>query len=122
MVSGELGGRERRRGSSTASRGDGRARERAELHEMRRGRARGTGGALRRELGAWAGVVAEKSDDVRKCALVGARWAWEGGSDRAGPWHRERKGDTRVEKPAPTGQPHWAASERGKACGRESCR
>jgi hypothetical protein len=26
---------------------------------------RGTGGALRRELGTWAGVVAEKSGDVR---------------------------------------------------------
>jgi hypothetical protein len=37
---------------------------------------RGTGGAIRRELGAWASVVAEKSGDVRKCA-------------RAGPW-RER--------------------------------
>ena len=36
---------------------------------------RGTGGALRRELGAWAGVVAEKFGDVRECALTGPRRA-----------------------------------------------
>jgi hypothetical protein len=42
---------------------------------MRRGRVRGTGGALRRELGAWAGVVAEKSGDVREFALAGLRRA-----------------------------------------------
>jgi hypothetical protein len=41
-------------------------RERAELRENEAGRrVRGTGGALRRELGAWAGVVVEKSGDVR---------------------------------------------------------
>jgi hypothetical protein len=40
--------------------------------------AQNTGGALRRELGAAAGVVAEKSGDVRECA-------------RAGPW-RVRRG------------------------------
>jgi hypothetical protein len=38
----------------------------------------GTSGALRRELGAWVGVVAEKSGDVRECALAGPRWAWGG--------------------------------------------
>jgi hypothetical protein len=32
---------------------------------------RGTGGALKRELGAWAGVVAEKPGDVRECARAG---------------------------------------------------
>jgi hypothetical protein len=53
--------------------GEDRARERARVCEMRRGRARGTGGALRRELGAWAGVVAEKSGDVRECARAGPR-------------------------------------------------
>jgi hypothetical protein len=37
------------------------------------GCARGNDGALKRELGAWAGVVAEKSGDVGECA-------------RAGPW------------------------------------
>jgi hypothetical protein len=36
---------------------------------------RGTSGALRRELGAWAGVVAEKSGDVRECARVGPQRA-----------------------------------------------
>jgi hypothetical protein len=36
---------------------------------------RGTGGALRRELGVWVGVMAEKSGDVRECALVGPRQA-----------------------------------------------
>jgi hypothetical protein len=34
---------------------------------------RGTGGAIRRELGAWAGVVAEKSGDVRECARASPR-------------------------------------------------
>jgi hypothetical protein len=33
----------------------------------------GTGGAIRRELGAWVGVMAEKPGDVRECA-------------RASPW------------------------------------
>jgi hypothetical protein len=38
----------------------------------------GTGGALRRELGVWAGVVAEKSGDVRECALA-SPWRARGG-------------------------------------------
>jgi hypothetical protein len=38
----------------------------------------GTGGALRGELGAWAGVVAEKSGDVCECALAGPQRAWGG--------------------------------------------
>jgi hypothetical protein len=33
----------------------------------------GTGEALRRELGVWAGVVAEKSGNVRECARAGPR-------------------------------------------------
>jgi hypothetical protein len=46
--------------------------------------ARGTGGAIRRELGAWANVVAEKSGNVRECARAGPRRArgrriWQGG-------------------------------------------
>jgi hypothetical protein len=73
-VSSELDGRERGRGSPAAAGGVGRARERAELCEMRQG-VRGTGGALRRELGTWAGVVAKKSGDVRECALAGPRRA-----------------------------------------------
>jgi hypothetical protein len=71
VVSGELDGRERGCGSPATAGGVGRVRERAELHEMRWGRAWGTGGALRREMGAWAGVVAEKSVYVRECALTG---------------------------------------------------
>jgi hypothetical protein len=55
---------------------------------------RGAGGALRRELGAWAGVVAEKPGDVRECALTGP-WRGQGRSDRVGPQRRERKGDAR---------------------------
>jgi hypothetical protein len=35
----------------------------------------GTGGALKRELGAWAGVVAEKPSDVRECARASPRRA-----------------------------------------------
>ena len=33
----------------------------------------GTGRAIRRGLGAWAGVVAEKPGDVRECACAGPR-------------------------------------------------
>jgi hypothetical protein len=33
----------------------------------------GTGGAIRRESGVWAGVVAEKPGDVRECACAGPR-------------------------------------------------
>jgi hypothetical protein len=44
--------------------------------EMRRGGGvRGTGRALRRELGAWAGIVAKKSGDERECALAGPQRA-----------------------------------------------
>jgi hypothetical protein len=50
------------------------------------------GGALRRELGAWVGVVAEKPGDVRECALTGHGGRGEGRSDRADPWRIERKG------------------------------
>jgi hypothetical protein len=77
-VSGELGGREHGRRSPVASSGKGRARERAMLCEMRRGASAGIGRALRRELGAWAGVVAENSGDVRECARAGPRRAWRG--------------------------------------------
>jgi hypothetical protein len=66
----------------------------------------------------------------------------EGRNDKADPRRRERKGDARgngsalanraceIErerangrrKLAPTGRPHWAASERGRARARENCR
>jgi hypothetical protein len=39
-----------------------------------------------------------------------------------GPRGREKRGARRRRKPAPTGWPHWAASERGRARGRERCR
>jgi hypothetical protein len=119
-VSGELDGRERGLGSPAASGGEGRARERTELREMRRGRVRGTGGALRRELGACAVVVAEKSDDVRECALLvhGGRG---GGSDREGPRHthrereREERGawgnDSATGEPGPRGREEKRAGE-----------
>jgi hypothetical protein len=35
------------------------------------GASAGTSGALRGELGAWAGVVAEKSGDLGECARAG---------------------------------------------------
>jgi hypothetical protein len=75
VVSGELDGQERGRGSPAVAGSVGRAREMVELREMRRGGVRGTSGALRRELGAWAGIVAEKSGDVRECTLTGPRRA-----------------------------------------------
>jgi hypothetical protein len=34
---------------------------------------RGTSGAIRRELGVWAGIMAEKPGDVRECARAGPR-------------------------------------------------
>jgi hypothetical protein len=49
---------------------------------------RGISGALRRELGAWEGVVAEKPGDVRE----------EGGTDKTGPRRRERKEDARGQR------------------------
>jgi hypothetical protein len=92
---------------------------------------RGISGALRRELGAWEGVVAEKPGDVRE----------EGGTDKTGPRRRERKEDARGQRlvigelgprdreresahegEPPTGRPHWAASERGRAHTRENRR
>jgi hypothetical protein len=95
-------------------------------------------------LGAWAGVVAEKSGDMRECGLAGPRRGQGPGggrTDRTGPRCRERKGDARettqqlanrareaereegarVKKPAPTDRSQWEASERGRARGREGC-
>jgi hypothetical protein len=73
MVSGGLDGWEHGRGSLAATGGVGTVRERVRLCEMRRGRAWGTGMALRKELGAWAGIVVKKPDDVRECALASPR-------------------------------------------------
>jgi hypothetical protein len=76
VASGELDDRGGRHGSPARSDDVGRARERAGLREMRRGVS--AGGAQKGSWGAWAGVVAEDSGDVRECARAGPRWA--GGS------------------------------------------
>jgi hypothetical protein len=92
-VSGDLDGRERGRGSPAASSGEGRARERAMLCEMRR----------ESECGLWRGS--------KKGARRVGRASWprnpatcasahslvhgghgESGYDREGPWRRKRKG------------------------------
>jgi hypothetical protein len=82
---------------------------------------RGTGGALKREMGAWAGVVAEKSGDVPSAHSSVHGESGEGGTDRAGPRRRERKGDARGNGSA-TGELGPRDSERGRARARESCR
>jgi hypothetical protein len=72
VASGELDDRGGGRGSPVRSDDVGRARERAGLREMRRGVSAGAGGAQKGSLGAWAGVVAEDSGDVRE------RWSTTG--------------------------------------------
>jgi hypothetical protein len=88
--------------------------------------------------------VAEKPDDVRKCACAGPprraeraeltglahgaerekRDARGNGSTTGdpGPRDREREGARGRRKLAPTDWPHWAASERERAHVRENCR
>jgi hypothetical protein len=58
----------------------------------------GTGGALKRERGAWAGVVAEKPRDVHGAHAPVHGGRREGGSNKAGPQRRERKEDTRGQR------------------------
>jgi hypothetical protein len=77
-VSGELDGQEHGRGSPAEAGGVSRARERVKLCEMRRGVCAGHWRGSKKGAGAWAGVVAEKSGDVRECASVGPRRAWRG--------------------------------------------
>jgi hypothetical protein len=48
---------------------------RAELREMGRRVSLGHWRGSKKEMGAWASVVAEKSGDVRECALAGPRRA-----------------------------------------------
>jgi hypothetical protein len=90
----------------------GRARERAELREMRRGRVRGTGWALRRELGAWAGVVGR---EIRRRARVRTRrsTAGAGRAELTGRVHgaEKEKRDTRGNDSA-TGEPGPRGRER----------
>jgi hypothetical protein len=78
VASSELDDRGGGRGSSARSGGVGRAR--AGLREMRRGSERGRGRGSKRSWGAWAGIVAEDSGDVRECARAGPRRARGGQS------------------------------------------
>jgi hypothetical protein len=48
---------------------------------------------LKKELGAWAGDVAEDSGDVRECARCSTSGRGEGGTDRGGPWPSEGKSE-----------------------------
>jgi hypothetical protein len=91
------------------------------------GASAGAGEALRRELGTWAGVVAEKSGDVRECARAGPRRA-QGESTaqrekrghagqwlsdwRTGPARQRERRSVRVKKPMPIGWPQRAEGER----------
>jgi hypothetical protein len=90
-ISDELDGRGSERGSPVVFGGVGRARERAELCEMRRGSECGHGRGSKRELGAWVGIVAENFGDVRECAHDGPRRGGEGETDWEGPRRRERQ-------------------------------
>jgi hypothetical protein len=134
-VFGDLDGRERGRGSSAASSGEGRARERAMLCEMRRGSERGHLRGSKREVGPVGG---RRGREIRRRARVHTRWStasvgraeltgrvhgaerekrdvWGNGlaSGEPGPRDRER-GGTRVAKQlAPTGRPQRAESKSG---------
>jgi hypothetical protein len=143
VVSGELDGRERGRGSSMASGGKGRARERVMLCEMRRGS----------ECGHWRGskkgagrVGGRRGREIRRCARVHTRWstASAGRAKVTGRVHsaeRERRGTrgattqrlanrareakreegcARAKQLAPIGRPHRAESERESARERKS--
>ena len=73
MISGELYGREHERRSLVAASGEGRARERVKLCEMRWGCVRGHGRGSKKGAGRVGGIVAEKLDDVHECACAGPR-------------------------------------------------
>jgi hypothetical protein len=68
VASGELDDLGGGHGSPARSDGVGIARAGAGLHEMRRGSECGRGRGSKRSWGAWAGVMAEDSGDVRECA------------------------------------------------------
>jgi hypothetical protein len=121
----------------------GRARERVELREMRRGASAGhwriskkgverMGGRRGREIRRRARVRTHRSTaGAGRAELTGKvhsaereeRGARGNGSATGEPGlrGRERK-SARAKKLAPTGRPHWAASERGRARAKESCR
>jgi hypothetical protein len=91
-VSGELDGRGSGRGSLAASGDVGRARERAELCEMRRGSKCGRWRGSKRELGArgWASWPRIPATCASARAPVHGEGS-EGGTDREGPRRRERE-------------------------------
>jgi hypothetical protein len=81
---------------------------------------RGTSGALRKELGTWAGVMAVKSGDVRGFAhspVHGGRG--KGGSDREGPRWRER-GEGRSGQRLKNWRTGPARQREGKRAGEET--
>jgi hypothetical protein len=145
VVSGELDGRERGCGSPVASGGVGRVRERAKLRELRRVSERGHGRGSKKGAGRVGG---RRGREIRRRVRVRTRWSTAGAGRadltgrvhdaerergegcsrqrlnnwRTGPARQRERRSARVKKPAPTGRPHWAASERGRARGRESCR
>jgi hypothetical protein len=100
------------RGSKRGARHVGGRRGREIQRRARVRTHRSTAGAGRANLkGRVPGVEREKRDTRGNNSAPG----------EPGPRDRERR-DARPKKLAPTGRPHWAASERGRASGRESCR
>jgi hypothetical protein len=145
-VSCELDGRERGRGTPAASSGEGRARERAMLCEMRRGSECGRWRGSKKGVGRMGGHRGRENPAMcaRAHALVNGE-PGEGKTDREGPWRRERErrgtrgataqrlanrareaereeGRARAKQLAPTGRPQRAESEREREHGRESRR
>jgi hypothetical protein len=72
VVSGELDGRERGRGSPAASGGEGRARERARVCEMKRGVCAGHWRGSKMGVGH---VSRHRGREIRRCAQVRTRWS-----------------------------------------------
>jgi hypothetical protein len=72
-ISGQLDGQEHESGSLAAADGEGRARERAKVCEMRRGVCAGRRWGYKKGAGRVGGVVAEKPGDVRECACADPR-------------------------------------------------
>jgi hypothetical protein len=143
-VFGELDDQERGRESPAASGDEGKARERVELSEMRRGVCTGhwqgskkgagrVGGRRGREIRRRARVRKRRSTASAEGAeLTGRvhgaereeRGAWGNGSVTGdpGPRDKDRERVRGRKKLATTDRPHWAASERGRARERENCR
>jgi hypothetical protein len=103
------------RGSKKGARRVGGRRGREIRRRARVRTRRSTAGARRTDLtGRVYGAEREKGTRVATAQQL---------ANRAHEAKRERERESAgVKKPAPTGWPHWAASERGRAHGRESCR